>query len=101
MAEFKKKEEFYRIVMQLWHTREKFKITDRKHPISCHIKNGVLEHLFNNVLMEGVKVNFDMEDMAADWLLRRLLHKLRNGCRPEGDEAKKRIVRKVLNHVKL
>ena len=103
LAEFKKQEEFYRIVMELWNSWEKFKIKDRKHPLSSHVKNGVLEHLINNVLMEGLQGNFDVEDMVVDWLLDRLLHKLRNARGPEGDEAKKRIVTiaKVLNHDKL
>ena len=49
----------------------------------------------------GFAGNFDIEDMVVDWLLDRLLHKLRNARGPEGDEAKKRIVTKVLNHDKL
>ena len=84
-----------------WNSWEKFKIKDRKHPLSSHVKNGVLEHLINNVLMEGLQGNLDIEDMVVDWLLDRLLHKLRNARGPEGDEAKKRIVTKVLNHDKL
>ena len=99
LAEFKKKEEFYRIVMELWKSWEKFKIKDRKHPLSSHVKNGVLEHLINNVLMEGLQGNFDIEDMVVDWLLDRLLHKLRNARGPEGTKQKKESSQKFLTTI--
>ena len=92
LAKFKKKEdyEFYRIVNELWNSWEKFIIKDRKHPLSSHVKNGVLEHLINNVLMEGLQGNFDIEDMIVDWLLDRLLHKFKECPRTRGGRSKKK-----------